>query len=149
MTSRAPAGAHVSHLQLRWSDQVLHEHVDHVRVLTLIEEARIRAGRVWSGTTPDGGAAGESRVVRSQRIEYQRELAYRDDDDRSAAVEARVWISRIGTTSYTVCHELLQDGEVCVYAEAVIVMLSKESGTPSAISDSLRRDLQRFQHPDA
>ncbi|MGO1531302.1 acyl-CoA thioesterase [Micrococcaceae sp. AOP34-BR2-30] len=143
---RAPVGAHVSQLQLRWSDQVLHDHVDHVRVLTLIEEARIRAGRVWSGTTPDGGA-GPNRVVRSLRAEYQHELKYRDDGDGQTVIDARVWISRIGTTSYTVCHEIMQDERVCVYAEAVIVMLSKTDGAPTAIPQDIRRQLQRFAHP--
>ncbi|WBL20032.1 acyl-CoA thioesterase [Citricoccus sp. NR2] len=147
MTRRAPENAYNCQLQLRWSDQLLHDHIDHVRVLTLIEEARIRAGRVWSGTTPDGGS-GENRVVRSLYTEYERELNYRDDGDGTAMIEARVWISRIGTTSYTVCHELVQDGRVGVYAEAVIVMLSKADGTPTPIPERIRRELLQFQHPD-
>lgn len=119
-------------------------------MLTLIEEARIRAGRVWSGTTPDGaGDGGEHRVVRTMSTEYPRELFYRDDGDEGDFLEARVWIGRIGTTSYTVCHELVQDGVVSVYAEAVIVMLSKDDGNPTAITEGLRRELQRFQNPDA
>lgn len=148
MTTRAPENAYSCQLQLRWSDQLLHDHIDHVRVLTLIEEARIRAGRVWSGTTPDGGS-GENRVVRSLHTEYERELSYRDDGDGTAMIEARVWISRIGTTSYTVGHELFQDGNVCVYAEAVIVVLSKTDGTPTPIPERIRRELLQFQHPDA
>lgn len=148
LSSRAPARAYRCRLQLRWSDQLLHHHLDHVRILTLLEEARVRAGRVWSGTTPDGGGdGGENRVVRTMSTEYLRELTYRDDDDD--VLEARVWIGRIGTTSYTVCHELVQDGRVGVYAEAVIVKLSKGNGKPTALTEELRRELLRFQHPDA
>lgn len=87
-------------------------------------------------------------MVRSLYTEYERELNYRDDGDGTAMIEVRVWISRIGTTSYTVCHELVQDGRVGVYAEAVIVMLSKADGTPTPIPERIRRELLQFQHPD-
>lgn len=142
----APQNAHRSRLQVRWSDQDLNHHVNNARTLTLIEEARVRAGRAWSGTTPDGGDE-DSRVVRNLSVEFNRPINYQDDVDGDTMVDAQVWITRIGNTSYTVCHELLQDGAVCAYAEAVIVMLAKIERTPTPITSEIGAGLARFQDP--
>lgn len=120
-------------MDVRWSDQDLNGHVNNAQVLTLVEEARVRAVLSWSGTSPGPATP---RVVRALNTLYDDELSY-------GSVLARVWISRIGTTSYTVCHELVQQDSPCVYSEAVIVVLDPESRSPTPLPSELRTQLER------
>ncbi|NLZ57310.1 MAG: acyl-CoA thioesterase [Corynebacterium sp.] len=133
--SRAPENCFTTVLDVRWSDQDLNGHVNNAQVLTLVEEARVRAVLSWSGTSPDPTTP---RVVRALNTLYDDELLY-------GSLLARVWISRIGTTSYTVCHELFQENRPCVYAEAVIVVLDRETRSPTPISTELRAQLEPHQ----
>lgn len=142
--SRAPENAYRCSLQIRWSDQDLNRHVNNAKVLTLVEEARARAGRVWSGSNPDGGG-GDPRVLRSLRTEFHSPLQYEEDISGDTMLDARVWVKSIGHTSYTVCHELLQKDQPCVYAEAVLVMLDKATLKPTPISEPIRARLTSFQ----
>lgn len=140
MSTQAPQNAFECNLQLRWSDQDLNGHVNNARVITLVEEARVLAGRIWSGTTPDGSTP---RVVRKLDVRFDRAVEY------DSPLAARVWIAKINTTSYTVCHELLQDDQSCAYAEAVIVLLDGATRRPTRIPQSLRSNLLQFQAPHA
>lgn len=138
MNEIAPQNAFECELQLRWSDQDLNGHINNARVTTLIEEARVLAGQIWSGCTPDGRTP---RVVRNLFVRFDRAVHY------DFALHAKVWISHTGDTSYTVCHELIQRDVRCVYAEAVIVVLDGCTGRPTSLSSDLRHGLGRFQVP--
>lgn len=116
-------------LQLRWSDQDLFGHLNNARIMTLIEEARIRAGRHVAAGEHEPS---QQKVVRSQNTVFDKPINYTSD------VTAKVWVSRIGNTSLTMCHELLQDGQRCVYSEAVLVVIDKTSGLPTPISERER-----------
>lgn len=138
-STEAPQNAFTCELQVRWSDQDLNGHVNNARVITLIEEARIQAGQVWTGSFPNGASP---RVVRSLQVHYDRPVHY------TLPVTGKVWVSRIGNTSYTVCHELMQDGQRCCYAETAIVVLDRDSGRPAVVNHETRAGLGRYQHPD-
>lgn len=116
---------------VRWSDQDLNGHVNNAHAITLMEEARVRATLEWTGSSP---APSTPHVVRSISADYDRELHY-------APVTARVWVSRLGTTSYTVTHELYQDGERCVHGDAVIVNLDPATRRPTPLTDDDRTRL--------
>ncbi|TVU57782.1 acyl-CoA thioesterase [Corynebacterium aurimucosum] len=117
---RAPANAIPVTLALRWSDQDANAHVNNATIVTLLEEARVRAA-----------ADTYAHVVRSLEVQYEAELTYTD------SIEARVWISRIGTTSYQVAHELIQDGTSCVFATATLVLIDVSARRPIALPDDL------------
>ncbi|WFP16435.1 acyl-CoA thioesterase [Citricoccus muralis] len=134
--STAPANAFTCDLEVRWSDQDLNGHVNNARVLTLAEEARVRADTAWSGT---GSAGVGGRVVRNLEVEFARALHY------GRPVRATVWVGRIGRTSYTICHELSQQGQLCVYAECVMVNLDAETGRPAELDADARQVLTRQQ----
>lgn len=125
-------------LQVRWSDQDLNGHVNNARIVTLLEEARVQAGKIWTGSFPDGASP---RVVRTLNVQFLRAVNY------EMPVKAAVWISKIGNSSYTVCHELLQKGESCVYGETVIVVLDGNTKQPARISDEIRTGLEKFHVP--
>lgn len=85
-------------LQLRWSDEDRYGHVNNARLLTLTEEARVRALAAWATTTASPDV---QRVVRSMEVQYEAPVVYAGPE-----VTARVWILRIGRTSFTLRHEL-------------------------------------------
>lgn len=127
--AEAPDHAFSCQLQVRWSDQDVNAHVNNAQFLTLTEEARVQATRAWTGAVPD------ARVVRAINISFDRSIHY------GSPVDAQVWISRIGTTSFTFSHLLNQDGIRCAYIEAVVVTLDPETKQPKPLTDQLRAAL--------
>lgn len=121
-------------IQLRWSDQDINGHVNNARILTLIEEARVRAFQQWTSTTPDG--TGYRRVVRALNTTFDQEVHYGKD------TKIWVWIPRIGKTSYVVGHLLEQDGQPCVYTEVTIVVLDSTTGRPKVHEPDYRAELE-------
>lgn len=121
-------------LQIRWSDQDLNGHVNNARIITLVEEARVRAAQQWLNSLPHQKSP---RVVRSLTIDFTQALLYGLD------VEAHVWISRIGTTSYVVSHQLHQNEQSCARCDAVIVQLDPHTGKPVPLDAELREALER------
>lgn len=128
--AEAPEGAFSCQLQVRWSDQDVNAHVNNSRILTLTEEARVQATRAWTGAVPD------ARVVRAMNVSFDHPIHY------GLPLDARVWVSRIGTTSFTFSHLLSQDNVPCVYVEAVVVTVDPTTGRPKPLTDQLRTALE-------
>nr|WP_298988202.1 thioesterase family protein [uncultured Micrococcus sp.] len=125
-------------LQLRWSDQDAYGHVNNGRLVTLAEEARVRALAEWAyPLTPGSGAL----VVRTLSLEYLRPVHY------APALTARVWVSRIGTTSFVLQHALIQDGAVAVTAEALMVHLTADMSATAPLSPTLREAFEAVHRP--
>jgi len=131
-TPREQGAKFSRHIELRWSDQDANGHVNNARAITLVEEARVRAALHWTGTIPNGA---RPRVVRSLNVDFFRPVNYGPE------LWAHVWITRIGTTSYTVHHELHQHDKACVVAETVIVQLNPDTQKPERLDDHMRRAL--------
>ncbi|MDR8018458.1 acyl-CoA thioesterase [Nesterenkonia aerolata] len=133
-------------LQVRWSDQDLNGHVNNARLITLIEEVRLRAMVAW-GLAPPGSSG--PRVVRALEVMFDREVHF------GAPVLSRAWITAIGRTSFTVRHELRQADELCLRADAVIVNLDPQTGRPAGLEEPLRTVLDDHlisadeSHPDS
>ena len=115
-------------IQLRWSDQDAYGHVNNVRLLTLTEEARVRAAQAWGEEADDGVL----RFVRSMTTEYEAPVQY------GPALTARVWVRAIGRTSYTLHHELWQDGRRCLISDAAMVVVDAATTRPVPHSDARR-----------
>lgn len=128
--AEAPEGAFSCQLQVRWSDQDVNAHVNNSRILTLTEEARVQATRAWTGAVPD------ARVVRAMNVSFDHPIHY------GLPLDARVWVSRIGTTSFTFSHLLSQDDVPCAYVEAVVVTVDPTTGRPKPLTDQLRTALE-------
>ncbi|MCR8675783.1 acyl-CoA thioesterase [Micrococcus sp. HG099] len=125
-------------IQVRWSDEDRYGHVNNARLLTLTEEARVRATRAWSGVTPGRDV---HRVVRAMEVQYEAPVVYGPE------LTAKVWITRIGTSSYTLRHELWQDGRRCVLCDAVFVHVDPETGRSVALAEDERTTLERVLIP--
>lgn len=126
-------------IQLRWSDEDRYGHVNNARLLTLAEEARVRALHAWAPVAPSPDV---QRVVRSMEVQYEAPVVY-----AGPAVTARVWIVRIGRTSFTLRHELWQGGRRCVLCDAVFVQVDAGTGRPVAVSEAERAALERALIP--
>ncbi|WP_022869560.1 acyl-CoA thioesterase [Yaniella halotolerans] len=126
-------------VQIRWSDQDVNGHVNNVRIMTLFEEARVRAMQQWTGATPDG--TGYRRAVRALTTTYDREVQY----GRQTTIW--VWISRIGNTSFVVSHLLVQNDQPCVYTETTMVVVDTVTGKPRPHDAAYRRELEDHAGP--
>jgi len=132
--SQAPENALELNIELRWSDQDMMGHVNNARIMTLIEEARVRSMEQFqrqAGADEPFGA-----VLRTTSTEFFLPVMYPDD------VVVRIWVSRIGNTSFVMQHELSQNGQVAVTVEAVVVVFSNEQQQPMPISENVRGALE-------
>ncbi|OAV63079.1 acyl-CoA thioesterase [Enteractinococcus helveticum] len=132
--SNAPKNALPIEIQLRWSDQDLLAHVNNATIMTLVEEARIRAITDLQQRGELNGPL--DMVLRTATTEFLRPVMYED------SVTVNVWVSRIGNTSYVLQHELMQYGEICVTVEAVVVLFDVEKQVSKPIPDPLRAVLE-------
>lgn len=132
--SNAPANALEVHVELRWSDQDLMGHVNNARIMTIIEEARVRAMDQLRRMAGVGGSFGA--VLRTTNTEFLAPVMYPDE------VVVRIWIERIGNTSFVMHHELNQNDQVAVTVDATVVMFSSESQKPMSIPDPVRTALE-------
>ncbi|GMA39080.1 acyl-CoA thioesterase [Mobilicoccus caccae] len=125
-------------VQVRWSDQDINGHVNNARLVTLVEEVRVRALKAWGLPAP---GPHRPRVLRSFEVSFDRAVHYGPE------LTGRAWISRIGVTSFTVGHELLQQGHRCVRLHAVMVLLDPDTHRPLALEPSYRAILERYLIP--
>lgn len=132
--SRAPAHAIQQRIDLRWSDQDLLGHVNNATIMTLVEEARIRTLAQLEQQLDVHGAL--DMVLRTTTTDFFRPVMYR------GPVHVNVWISRIGTSSFVMQHEVAQDDEVYVSVEAVVVMFDRETQGSMPIPQALRTALE-------
>lgn len=126
-------------VQIRWSDQDVNGHVNNARIVTLIEEARVRAMQRWTGSTPDG--TGYRPTVRALNTTFDHEVRYGPE------TTIWVWIPRIGKTSFVVGHLLVQEGQPCVYTEMTMVVVDTATGKPKPHDAAYRQELEAHAGP--
>lgn len=132
--SNAPENAIEVTVDLRWSDQDMFGHVNNARIMTTIEEARVRTMR-WllqkNGQVPELPVF----VVRKTETEFFLPLMYPDP------LLIRVWVSRVGNTSFVLHHEVSQNSRICVTCEAVLVIFSVKEQSAIPIPSDTREAL--------
>lgn len=125
-------------VQLRWSDQDTNGHINSARIVTLMEEARIRAIQHWFAETPGSGT---KRLVRALNSTFDREVHYGKE------TKIWVWIPRVGNSSLVVGHLLTQDKVPCIYMETTMVVVDSTSGKPKRHDKDYRRQLKEHFGP--
>ncbi|HJX77936.1 acyl-CoA thioesterase [Glutamicibacter sp.] len=116
-------------LQLRWSDQDALGHVNNARIVTLMEEARIR----WTREDGNTGRFENGTVVASINIDYLRPLYYQPE------ILIRMGISRVGNKSFTVRGIGYQEGQPVFDSTTVMVSLAQD-GKSSRVLNEVERD---------
>ena len=126
-------------LQLRWSDQDALGHVNNARIVTLMEEARIR----WTRQDGKAGRFEFGTVVASLQIDYKRPLHYQPE------MLIRMGISRVGNKSFTVRGIGYQDGQPVFESTTVMVPLAADGVSSRVLSDQERSWLESSLIPAA
>jgi acyl-CoA thioester hydrolase len=118
-------------VQLRWSDPDSYGHVNHARALSLLEDARL----AMAGNAP-GVVPGRQPDVILARLEadYLRQLYYRV----SEPLCVHSWVTRVGSKSFTVRQELVQDDEVAIRLDAVLVLFDMSTDASRPMTDEER-----------
>lgn len=122
-------------LQLRWGDLDTNHHVNNVQFARLFEEARVRTVTRWFAT--QGRSTGAFHLAR-QEIEFVAPLYYGPEP-----VTVKVWISRLGTSSFDFGSELRDgEGNLVGLCETTGVMIDPETGGTRAVPDAVRELLE-------
>jgi acyl-CoA thioester hydrolase len=125
---------HEKQIEIRWRDQDAYGHVNNAVYLTYLEEVRDEWLERALGDSGDAWGYVTARVA----IDFRRELTQDDD-----AIVARLWLTRIGTSSVTTREEIVTvGGELAAEAEAVLVARDTETGRSRPLSDAERAALE-------
>jgi acyl-CoA thioester hydrolase len=125
---------HEKQIEIRWRDQDAYGHVNNAVYLTYLEEVRDEWLERALGDSGDACGYVTARVA----IDFRRELTQDDD-----AIVARLWLTRIGTSSVTTREEIVTvGGELAAEAEAVLVARDTETGRSRPLSDAERAALE-------
>jgi len=126
---------HEKQIEIRWRDQDAYGHVNNAVYLTYLEEVRDEWLERALGDSGDAWGYVTARVA----IDFRRELTQDDD-----AIVARLWLTRIGTSSVTTREQIITlGGELAAEAEAVLVARDTETGRSRPLSEAERAALER------
>ena len=135
MSENTPVGSAVPvdiELQLRWSDEDALGHVNNARIVTLMEEARLR----WTRPRGKAGRFPHGTVVASLRLDYLRPLHYQP------TMLIQLCVVRIGTKSFSLRHVGLQDGQPVFDGTTVMVPLCEDKVSSRALNNRERAWLE-------
>ena len=124
-------------VHVRWSDQDVFGHVNNARLLTLLEDARIRF--LTQVAAADGYPEfAAPKLVASQSINYRRPVHFGPE------LLVDVSVARIGSKSYTLGYLGRQDGVVVLDALTVMVPLTEAGGSARVLTDGEKTYLEKF-----
>jgi acyl-CoA thioester hydrolase len=92
-----------------------------------------------------GGDRSGSLILARLEVDYLRQLYYRSGE----RLRVRSWVHRLGTKSFTVRQELLQDGEVALRADVVMVLFDYASNSTRALTGEERAHWSRWVAQEA
>ncbi|HHX84329.1 MAG TPA: acyl-CoA thioesterase [Actinomycetales bacterium] len=132
-------------LPVRWSDQDLYHHVNHARMITLIEEARIP----WlfeEGTPTATLAAGA--VMTDLRVRYRGQVKYAD-----GPIRVRMWCEKVGGALVVLRHQVRgrhtpDDAPPAVDCTATVAAFDLAAQRPRRLSRAERDYLREFLHEE-
>ncbi|WP_035320721.1 acyl-CoA thioesterase [Brevibacterium sp. VCM10] len=114
--------------EVRWSDQDLLGHVNNARMITLIEECRVR----WMHEIRAGHITGGGLLVARQTIDYLVPVMYGPE------LKMTVTVKKLGNSSFTVNTRGDQDGRQVFDHDCVLVHIDRETAKPAPLTPQLR-----------
>ena len=114
--------------EVRWSDQDLLGHVNNARMITLIEECRVR----WMHEIRAGHITGGGLLVARQTIDYLVPAMYGPE------LKMTVTVKKLGNSSFTVNTRGDQDGRQVFDHDCVLVHIDRGSQKPTPLTPELR-----------
>ena len=114
----------------RWRDLDAFNHVNNSNFLTYLEEARIRMfaalGKPWFDDTT-------APLLAAVQLNYRAPIPYPSE------LIVELYADRVGTTSITVGHRIVDASADTLYADGHVVMvwIDRSTGKPTALPDSI------------
>lgn len=137
---------HLYRCPLRWADMDALGHVNNVRYVDYLQEARVDLLRLH-GRSALGGELAEGIVVVQHDIEFRSPLIFRPEP-----VLIESWVTRIRAASFTLAYEVFDAGEDGrrVYARATTVLspFVFAAERPRRLSPGERELLAEFLEPE-
>jgi acyl-CoA thioester hydrolase len=124
-------------LAIRWRDLDAFGHVNNSSYLTWLEEARLAWLAQVDGEWHDEHAM---PVLAAAHVNYRRQLGW------PGRVLVQLECSRVGTTSITIAHRVVDDADrATLYADGdvVVTWVDPTSGKPVALPEAIRRACAR------
>ncbi|WP_461001840.1 acyl-CoA thioesterase [Streptomonospora sediminis] len=140
-TAAAGAQRHVFHAQVRFADLDPLNHVNNVRMLTYLEDARIAFLR-WDVDSGRRAMLG-GLVVARHEVDYLRPILMRREP-----VRVETWVTEVRNASFRLAYEIRDDDHL--YARALSVLVGYDTTTQSArrLNATEREFLNGFLHPE-
>ena len=113
----------------RFKDLDPYDHVSNATFLDYVMEARVRVYRALGMYAR--GVVGQ--VVVRQEINYLRPIRFSIEP-----LQTRTWFSHIGTSSFTMETQLIDEGQLAADAKSVMVCFDKKISTSRPIPPELR-----------
>jgi acyl-CoA thioester hydrolase len=139
-------------ITVRWGDMDSYGHVNNVFFIRYLEDTRFA---LFSPPLGDNAPAdvppelsvfdlfpdGSNGLMAGHRIEYRAPLNYED-----SPIASRLWITRIGNTSFDIGYRLESSDATVVYAIAstTLVIVNTESNRPVKLPQRLRDTLAQW-----
>ncbi|WP_073422286.1 acyl-CoA thioesterase [Geodermatophilus nigrescens] len=117
---------------MRWSDTDVFGHVNHARVLGLLEDARL----AMADPSPGAGI-----ILARLEIDYLRQVHYRVAEHLTVTST----VTRLGRSSIGMRQDLTQDGEVALRAEMVLVTFDYAADRSAPMTEAQRAYWARWQ----
>lgn len=125
---------HKHETQLRWSDADMLGHLNHARLLGLVEDARMAILAEAPGGDVSGGPSPRGVILARLEVDYLAQVRYRVGE----MLQVDTWVARMGTKSLTLRQELAQDGVAVLRADAFCVMFDYETDASRPLDDDER-----------
>lgn len=113
-TRTAEPRRHVHLAQVRYADLDPQHHVNNVRMLTYLEDARVSFLRY--GGAVEGDEVFGAMVVARQEADYVAPLL-----PRSEPVRVELWVTEVRNASFTLAYEIRDENTVYLRARTVLV----------------------------
>jgi acyl-CoA thioester hydrolase len=139
-------------IAVRWGDMDSYGHVNNVFFIRYLEDTRFALFTPPLGSAAAPGVPGELSVfdlfpegcnglMAGHRIEYRAPLSYSD-----GPITSRLWITRIGTTSFDIGYELGTSDRAKTFAVAstTLVLVNTETSRPVELPECLRATLGQW-----
>lgn len=126
---------------MRWSDPDMLGHLNHARVLSLVEDARMAFLAVSPTISAHHGRSPRGVILARLEVDYLRQVRYHVGE--SLVIES--WVTKLGTKSLTMRQEVRQGDEVVLRADAICVAFDYDTDLSRAFDDDERAFWSTYQ----
>ncbi|WP_308014720.1 MULTISPECIES: thioesterase family protein [unclassified Rhodococcus (in: high G+C Gram-positive bacteria)] len=131
-------------VEVRWSDMDVYQHINHARMVTLLEEARIpwlMADGVPTATLRN------SAVIADLHVRYRGQLRHED-----TPLDVFMWVEQLRAVDFTAGYEVRPHGAPmstppAIVASTQIAVFDIDTQRLRRLSGDEREYLQRWQRP--